>query len=275
LTALASVLIVLTLSLLINRIATVALTLTGLSREAARFQARSALTGVGFTTNEAERVVGHPVRRRIVMFLMLLGNVGIVTAVSSLLLTFLSAVGPREWIFRLLVLGAGLSVLWFLANSKWVDRYLSRLIEWALKRWTHLEVRDYANLLHLSGDYRVTELDVQSGDWLAERTLAELNLDREGIAVLGIARANGRYVGAPKGATRIYPKDTLILYGRLPVLNQLDERQADWVGEQAHQQAVANQQQVLREQDKQEQEDNQGQKQRRHRKHQSRGDRNF
>lgn len=255
-TALASVLIVLTLSLLINRIATVALTLTGLSRESARFQARSALTGVGFTTSEAEQVVSHPVRRRIVMLLMLLGNVGIVTAVSSLLLTFLSAVGPREWIFRLLVLGAGLSVLWCLANSKWVDRYLSRLIAWLLKRWTHLEVRDYANLLHLSGDYRVTELDVQSGDWLAERTLAELNLDREGITVLGIARANGRYVGAPKGETRIYPEDTLILYGRLPVLNELDERQADWGGEQAHQQAVADQQQVLQEQDEQEKEDN-------------------
>lgn len=73
-----SLLIVISLSILLTRIATVALTLTGLSREAARFQARSALTGTGFTTAEAEKAVGHPVRRRIILFLMLLGNAGIV-----------------------------------------------------------------------------------------------------------------------------------------------------------------------------------------------------
>ena len=42
--ALVSFLVVVTLSLVVERIATVALTLTGLSRDAAWFQARSALT---------------------------------------------------------------------------------------------------------------------------------------------------------------------------------------------------------------------------------------
>lgn len=78
--ALATVLVVLLVSLLITRVATVALTLTGLSREVARFQARSALSGTGFTTSEAEAVVNDPVRRRIVMALMLVGSAGIVTA---------------------------------------------------------------------------------------------------------------------------------------------------------------------------------------------------
>lgn len=51
-----SLLVVVTRSILVTRIATLALTHTGLSREAASFQARSAFTGVGFTTSEAE----HP-----------------------------------------------------------------------------------------------------------------------------------------------------------------------------------------------------------------------
>lgn len=68
-----SLLIVLTLSILVTRIATVALAHTGLSRESAKFQARSAFTGVGFTTNESEKVVNHPIRRRILLLLMLLG----------------------------------------------------------------------------------------------------------------------------------------------------------------------------------------------------------
>ena len=57
-----SLLVVLTLSIVVTRVATVALTYTGLSRESARFQARSAFTGVGFTTSESEKAVkeAHP-----------------------------------------------------------------------------------------------------------------------------------------------------------------------------------------------------------------------
>jgi len=50
-----SLLMVLTLSILVTRIATVVLTHTGLARESAKFQARSAFTGVGFTTTESEK----------------------------------------------------------------------------------------------------------------------------------------------------------------------------------------------------------------------------
>lgn len=250
--ALASVLLVVTLSLLINRIATVALTLTGLSRQAASFQARSAFTGVGFTTSEAEQVVTHPVRRRIVMLLMLLGNAGVVTTISSLLLTFVNAAGSREWIIRLITLGVGLLILWTLASSKWIDRYLSRVIHWALRKWTRLDVRDYNRLLHLSGDYTVTELKVQSDDWLANRRLNNLDLRQEGIAVLGIHRENGRYVGAPKGDTCIFPHDTLVLYGKLSLINELDQRGADIAGERAHHQAVSEQEKTLAKQDRDE-----------------------
>ena len=88
-TAIISLLIVLTLSLIVTRVAAMALMLTGLSRESARFQARSAFTGVGFTTGEAENVVDHPVRRQIVMLLMLLGNLGIGAVVATLMLAVL------------------------------------------------------------------------------------------------------------------------------------------------------------------------------------------
>jgi hypothetical protein len=63
--ALTSLLLVVTFSLLITRVATVILTATGMSRQAARFQARSAFTGAGFTTSESEQVVDHPVRREL------------------------------------------------------------------------------------------------------------------------------------------------------------------------------------------------------------------
>jgi NhaP-type Na+/H+ or K+/H+ antiporter len=151
--AVLSFLAVIAVSLIIVRVASIALTYTGLSSPLARFQARSAFTGAGFTTNESEKVVQHPVRRRIIMILMLLGNAGVVTAVSSLLLSFLGEEQTWGPYTRSALLLLGLLCLWWLATSRWVDRQVSRIIRWALKRFTTVDVRDYAGLLHLTGDY--------------------------------------------------------------------------------------------------------------------------
>lgn len=248
--ALISLLIALALSILITEIAAEALTLTGMSRESAQFQARSAFTGAGFTTSESESVVSHPVRRRILMLLMLLGNVGIVTVVSSLVLTFMSAAGPRDWLSRLLLLLLGVVLLWVGATNRWINRYMSRLVSWALKRWTHIDVRDYASILRLHGKYHVMEIEVEPEDWLANKRLSDIKLRSEGILVLGIQRDNGKYIGAPKGSTYIRTHDLLIVYGRWPALEELDTRRADAAGERAHRQAVAEQQKVFEEQEK-------------------------
>jgi hypothetical protein len=172
--ALVSVLIVVLVSLLITRVATLALTMTGMSRENARFQARSALSGVGFTTSEAEAVVRHPVRRRIVLALMLIGSGGVVTAAASLILSLGHASGGAR-AGRALILVAGLFVLWLLSRSRWFDRALSYAIAPVLER-SGIVKRDYAMLLGLEGDYAVHQLEVEEGDCIANRPLAELML---------------------------------------------------------------------------------------------------
>ncbi len=248
--ALASVLITVTVSLIITRIGTQALAMTGLSRPLALFQARSAFTGAGFTTSESEQVIDHPVRRRIIMWLMFLGNAGIVTVISSLVLTFISIGDNQGWLSRFFLLVIGLSTLWAVSTNHWVDRMIELLIAKALHRWTQLTIQDYANLLQLSGDYGVRELKVQKEDWLANRSLKELNLFSEGVAILGIYRQDGTYIGVPRGSTSIRSQDTLVLYGRLPDLEELDSRQAGIAGEQAHQKGVHKQQKVREAQDK-------------------------
>lgn len=221
--ALASLLGVVAVSMLVTRIATAVLAATGLSREEARFQARSALTGTGFTTSEAEAVVSHPLRRRVVMALMLLGNAGVVAAASSLIIGFRPG-GTRD-LWLVIELIVGLIALVLLSRSRWVDRRLTRLIGLALGRWTDLPCRDQASLLELSGDWSVSELHVQPGDWTAGKTLGELGLDERGIRVLGITHDDGGYDGSPTAATAVGPGDLLIVYGREPVIRELDERQ--------------------------------------------------
>jgi hypothetical protein len=233
------------MSILITRVATIALTHTGLSRQSARFQARSALTGAGFTTSESERVVNHPVRRRIILMLMLIGNAGIVGAVSSLILTFVNSEDSASLILRIVLLVSGLVMLWMIAMSQWVDHQLSRLIDWALLRYTRIDITDYASLMQLAGEYRIVELQVQPRDWLANKMLDELKLDQEGILVLGINRNDGTYLGVPHGATRIVEKNTLIAYGRISALNAIDRRRNDWRAGREHQVAISEHQKVV------------------------------
>ena len=252
-----ALLTVLGLPLVVTRFATIALTLTGLSREAARFQARSAFTGTGFTTSETEKVVDHPVRRKIIMLLMILRSAGLVSIIISLILSFAGSGSETDRLFRLFYLLAGLLILWFIARSSFVDRYLSRVIEWALRKWTDLDTRDYQSLLKLSGEYMVKELMVQEGDWVANKALRECQLTEEGVIVLGIYRDGGRYIGAPKADTEIYPKDTLILYGRADALRDLDKRQSDPSGQKAHDKAVSQQKQEVVKQDMEEKADKQ------------------
>lgn len=243
--AVVSLFLVLTLSILITRIATVALTQTGMTREASRFQARSALTGVGFTTTEAEQVVRHPVRRRIVLLLMLVGNAGFVTVISSLILTFVDVRSAGATTVRLLALFGGIAGLWALSRSIWLDRALNRLIGRALRKYTRLDTRHYSNLLHLAGEYGVSELLVERGDWMADRTLGDLKLREEGIAVLGIERRKGdTYLGAPGRETRLRPGDLLIVYGRTGVLTRLDERRKGVAGDEEHERLKRLQQRI-------------------------------
>ena len=235
--AIVSLLAIITLSIVITRVATVMLTATGLSRDIAQFQARSAFSGAGFTTNESESVVNHPGRRKIVLQLMLLGAAGIVTSLTSLLLSFSGASGGQTG-RRIAVLVLGLIGLRLLAGSRLVDRALTRLTEWALRRYTRLNVRDYDKLLHISDDFTVAEVEPREGDWMLGRRLEELALREEGIIVLGIYRRDGRYLGVPGGRTLVEPGDRLVVYGEDDRVFALADRPAGDEGDRAHRESV-------------------------------------
>jgi hypothetical protein len=238
------------ISLLVVRISAVALTFTGLSRESATFQARSAFTGVGFTTSESESLVNHPVRRRVIMMLMLVGNAGVVTAVVSLLLSFTGTRDPNVLAIRLAALVGGGILLLLLSRIPWMSRGVHKLIEAALRKWTDIDVRDYAQLLKLQGEYGISELAVKQGDWLEGHTPDELHLDREDLSILGIEHADGAYQGAPALSARIVTGDRLIIYGRASQLSALDCRKPGEAGEQCHDQFCELYRQQLEEQER-------------------------
>ena len=202
--AVLSLLLVATLFITAARVATIALVGTGMATDVANFQARSALMGVGYTTTESEDVINHPVRRRIILWLMTFGNAGIITGITSSLLGFVNA-DPTQAIRRGAILLVGLVVLVLLSRLRSLERLMSRTTRWALARWTTLETRDFASLLRFSHEYGIIELQARGDDWLVGRPLARLQLPAEGVVILGIDRHDGNFHGVPADRPSFMP----------------------------------------------------------------------
>ncbi|ASJ11301.1 potassium transporter TrkA [Thermococcus sp. P6] len=227
--------------MLIVRIGAIALEMTGLSKDVASFQAQSAFSGAGFTTNESEYVVSNPVRRRIIRTLIFLGSAGITSAIATLLLTFVGKTG-EETINSLIILALSLIVLYITFTSKRVERLMRRWIKRFLNRaFPELRVYDYHQLLGLTKGYSISEVKVGPGSWMANKTLRELELNKEGVIVLGIYRKSDGgeiYIGAPRGDTLIKPGDVLVCYGPEEGLLRLSKRIKGPKGDLEHEEAV-------------------------------------
>ncbi|MBW2960949.1 TrkA C-terminal domain-containing protein [Mesonia aestuariivivens] len=234
-----SLFVIITLSALLTKVAAIALMHTGLSTDVAKFQARSAYTGSGFTSAESEKLLNHPVRRKIIYVLMLVGNAGIITTLSSLILTFVLPSNRSSLLYSILILLVGLTLLWLAIKSKIVDKWLSKVIDRMLKKYTKIDVKDYAAILHLSGEYQISELRVRKGSWLANKNLLELDLKSEGINVLGIKKEDGNYIGSPNGDNVILVNDIITMYGKAEVFRNLDARDDDFLGDWNHNKIAA------------------------------------
>ena len=104
-------------SLLVIRAGAIALMMTGIEASSALFQALSAYTGTGFTTREAEMVMQNPTRRRIITWLIITGNIGIITVIVSTTSSLVSSRG-YQIPMNAVLLGVGALVLYFFTTRR-------------------------------------------------------------------------------------------------------------------------------------------------------------
>ncbi len=232
---------ILFLSLTVIRIASVMLRITGLSRDIAEFQARSAFTTTGFTAQETEVIMNHPVRRKIIQNLMILGNVGFVSFISSFILAVLSGNDAISLWYRLGILLGGSLLLLLVTRLTIFDSLISWLTKKALGKNVRLYTKDYDNLLYLSGDFEIVKAGVRPNTWLADRKLEDLSLPDEGILVIGIHRSDGYFIGSPRGSSVLYAGDSVVLYGKEERLKGLSERLPGTSGDLLHERAIRSQ----------------------------------
>lgn len=213
-------LITILISFLFVRGAAIALMMTGMEKKKSRFQALSAFSGTGFTTKEAETVINHPVRRKIVTWLMILGNAGIVTVIVTATSSFATSQG-RQLPINMAILVVGIFLVYKLMTYKKFLRKWEHFIEnKLLKLKTFEEDATTEDLLHFIEGFGLMRKIVHEDSILVGSSLLESKLSERGILVLGIERDKS-WIPIPKSAEILKQEDRLVVYGPLNDLKSL------------------------------------------------------
>lgn len=213
------VVVIIVVSTFIVKIASVALNLTGLDEKRAFFQALSAFTGTGFTTRDSELIVVHNIRRRIIMFLMILGNAGLVSVITTLTLSFLKG-GSTPILVNTAVILLAILALIKISTNKGIMRRLTKKIQEKLIKSSTFTKRPVEEILRLAEGYGIAEVTLtdQCGD--IGKTLFESSLRKQDILIMAIERGR-EVIPAPHASDKLLLNDTVICYGKLENISRI------------------------------------------------------
>ncbi len=200
------------------RAGAVALELTGMSPEKARFQALSAFTNTGFTTTDAEDVVSVPIRRKIISFLIILGHAGTVSVMATLATSLLQR-DFYHFSLNVLILAAALFGFYRLAQSQGITSRMSRLLRRWIRRRYHIEVPAVDELLNIAEGFGVVRVTLDAQSPFLGKPLRELDLKARKIQILSISRS-GEVTAVPKGDSILEPGDQVICYGSVSAIEE-------------------------------------------------------
>ena len=195
--------------------------MTGLDYDSASFQAYSAFFGVGFTTKEAELVVNHPVRRRIIRDLIFVGNVGLTSALATLVLTLVQTSGAGSGWWPLLWLASGLVLVFAFFQISFVQRLLDHGIHATLERAGLVRALDYELLLRIRHGYVVSEIEVEAGSFLEGRALRDSRPWDRGVVILAVKREGEVMSGIPGPSEVLRAGDVATAYGTEEALKEM------------------------------------------------------
>ncbi len=204
-------LVIVTISAVLVRIAAFALELTGMAWEDAKFQALSAFTNSGFTTRESEQIMMHPLRRRIVTTLILMGNAGLVTAIGTFAGSFMREDVDTSLLNVAMLVGAVAALFLF---TRWQApmALMRRVIEGWMQRNFDFEAPNVDQLLRLDQGYQLTRIVLTEESPAANKALQAIDLKSWKVQVLAI-ESGGEFNPVPRGRDRLIPGDALIVYG--------------------------------------------------------------
>jgi hypothetical protein len=212
-------LIAILVSFIIVRIGGFALELTGIEPDVARFQALSAFSGTGFTTREAERVVGHKTRRRIITILILLGNAGTVTVIATLVLSFTQVSGYSYFFIRLAIIIGGIFGLYQLIIRTGAGRRMPAWLRRPVMNQILREAPAVEEIFRAEKDWVISLVMIKESSKSIGLSVADIRAEGD-IEILGIDRAD-TYLTRPNWDERIAEGDRLLVYANRKAVKRI------------------------------------------------------
>ncbi len=209
-------LLVIFVSFLIVSAGAVALVITGMEEKQARFQALSAFSGTGFTTRAAESVVSHPRRRRIVSWLIILGNAGVVTVIVTSTSSLVTS-KKHHLPFIPLILIVGILLIYKVGTNKGFIRRWEDFIKDRIARTEVFEEADLEDLLHSDEGYGLLRVAVKRDSPWLDKPFSQFATGARAISVLGIERGK-KWIPSPRPEEFAAENDRLIIYGPLKMI---------------------------------------------------------
>ncbi|TCO79449.1 TrkA C-terminal domain-containing protein [Marinisporobacter balticus] len=221
------VVLVISILLIIVEVLAIALKITGLDMDKARFQVISIITGTGFTTKEAELITQHPTRRQIAEILMLISYVGTATLIG-LIMGIVNLMTKEEGMYSLIVvIGIAILIL-FLTRNRWVisrmEKYIERQLLIQMER--NKKYKTVEEALKLNDEFGIAEFVLEENNNLVDRALENSGLKEKYIQVLNVDRGS-HMVHFPSSKFVFQQGDKIVLYGQLDNIKELVLKQAN------------------------------------------------
>lgn len=189
---------------------------TGMERSRSRFQSLSAISGTGFTTSHAEEVVNDPRRRRIVSYLIIIGNAGILSLIIAVIVYVRSGLSVPSWevIVAIILLIAFLVIV---IRVGVIDKITSLIITSIRK--VKLESRlKIAQIYYNNNDLTVMKLKTL-GLFTGKVDIPDIaTLQSKGLKIIAIERGED-IIKDPKPETKIMAGDLIICSGDIRTLS--------------------------------------------------------
>ncbi|KIL73008.1 TrkA C-terminal domain-containing protein [Bacillus badius] len=158
--------------------------LTGLEEEVSRYQVVSMLTNTGFTTDEAQLIIDHPVRRRLSMFLILFGAFSLAVIISSITNILSSDLRLKE----LMIINLVLLVLLMTGKTPIIRKKLKTKLNSEMEKKLEISELPIKDALYLEEDDLVTDIVIEEDSPFIDAKAKDIIGKEEDISILFIKR---------------------------------------------------------------------------------------
>ncbi|QGQ46193.1 hypothetical protein [Metabacillus sediminilitoris] len=190
---------------------------TGLKLEVSRFQVISMMTGTGFTTGESELILGHPIRRKLAIFLILFGAFSLAVIISTISSYLSDDLRTKEIFF----VAGGLLLILGILKLSFIQNKLSTLFNEKMRNKIEVIDLPIREVFLLDENDHVLNLHVFKESYLLDKTLNQAIKGHEELefVILFIKRGD-LIIKKHVYNTEIHEGDQIFIFGSKKIIEE-------------------------------------------------------